>query len=634
MIKSRFLKEIKGYFSIFITFIILMIIFAHNLSFSVTCESQIGNGRTTLDHCELNNIKIGEEDADGNIPITCGLKENIGKGQRDSDHLEYDPYTSPDYFYDTKNTYCLIWGLTMSIAYSTAAQIANEACDRAADPVTSEAEDQVSRFKIVQKIKDFKKKIDELKAKINKAVAMVSKTADILGSIAGSSAASALTDPFIAIQIELGIDLAKLGFNIAYNTNAVIDSAGLLGVPELTACLIGAGSLTAGAFAELMVSTAAIWGAANDTIEYIDLCGKDWETLVYTKNDLERFNNDFSKMYPQKGPFANSYKYKLDKCLKYGETEAEKEFGIDCNEVSRGNGGYCDLGDAECKNIKITTRSLKNRLYRETLYNGKEFAIDKEYFDSTCRDPRLPENKGFSGDEQRYYFRGNDAANYACSRFIYKNQGCVSNDKEITTEDLMSDPSKVSECRQEFEKAYNCCKNRAALGVCIYNTKDEEEDGDYGRTPDYNCMTLRGLGVDDDNISCRVGFDGGIVAPEFVAFTSPNDSTRICVQNVDQCPYSYNLQYGTSVKQEYCYGDTSCSIEMCESIEDEEEKKECQNRIHEDQKVIWDGKRPTPAYGKVKNFCYYNRHCTDIGDIGGSILEQMSTNKFLPLERK
>ena len=128
MIKSRFLKEIKGYFSIFITFIILMIIFAHNLSFSVTCESQIGNGRTTLDHCELNN-KIGEEDADGNMPITCGLKENIGKGQRDSDHLEYDPYTSPDYFYDTKNTYCLIWGLTMSIAYSTAAQIANEACD-------------------------------------------------------------------------------------------------------------------------------------------------------------------------------------------------------------------------------------------------------------------------------------------------------------------------------------------------------------------------------------------------------------------------------------------------------------------------------------------------------------------------
>lgn len=640
--KKYFFKELKDYFSIFASFAFMIMLFSDNMAFATSC-AEIYDGsniRGTLDHCKTTEVNYSNDtntfDIDGNKPAECSNTD-----------LTYNPYTSPDYYYDSSNKYCLLWGIAISIAYAAASIAANIACNRFTPYVGVNPDDLANKAK---KIATITKKILGLKSLFS---ALKSAKSVIVGA-AGSVAVSVLTDPIIMLQIEFGLDALVLGFYTTWNTGQCIywttqasATAGLDPTADAnagTACTMA--GLCAGALAVLAaVSQSLIWGttygiynSANGEVNKIKLCGYDWESKVFIGTDIEEYSKNTSQLYPQTSSFANSYSYKLEKCFKYGKVGA-LDYQVDCSDVT-GDSGYCELGSL-CDNISIQSRTFKNRLYREMLYNGKEFKISTKYGSGQCIDPRPENQKGFKGVEQRYYFRGTNSAQYACKRFKYKNQGCILADgTAISAIDAAADETKSSLCKQAFEDAYNCCKSRAALGVCIYDTT---VDIDSGRNTDHDAMCLRNLNSDDSVESCSIDTgktsikieigDYGIIygQPEFIAFQSQEDSTMICIRNVNYCPYSYNVGGGTAIEDLYCNGDYSCTGAKPAADIDSDSRYLIPSE--EDKEKIWDStknKTPTNAYGETKNYCTYNSHCTEIGSAGDSDFEEMTDNKFLP----
>lgn len=632
MSKKYFFKELKDYCSIFASFAFVVMLFSNNMAFATSCSEiyEGSNIRGTLDHCKTMEVDYladaNKVDVDGNQPAECNATD-----------LTYDPYTSPDYYYDSSNKYCLIWGIGISIAYATASIAANIVCNKFTEVVGVSPSDMAEKTKkiavITKKILGFKSVLQTIK----------SAKSVITGALGGVSA-NILTDPIITLQIELALDSAVLGFYAAYDAAKCTYWSGLAAIPPVnpvaaanaTAACTMAG-LCAGALATLVAltesiifgSTGDIYRSANGEINKIKLCGYDWEGKAFTGTDIEEYSSNTNELYPQTGFFANSYSYKLKKCFKYGSTKALSDYKVDCSDVA-GESGYCELDDSLCSDITIQSRSVKNRLYREILYNGKEFKISTTYGSGQCIDPRPESQKGFKGVEQRYYFRGSNAAQYACKRFKYKNQGCILDDgTEISAEDK----SRSSECKLAFENAYNCCKSRAALGICVYDTT---VDIDEEREASHDTMCLKTLDSSDSVDSCEIdtGYVGLYGQPEFVAFPSEEDSMMICIRNVNYCPYSYNVAGGTAIEDLYCNGDYSCTGAKPEAEIDSENRFLTPSK--EDKDKIWSDiqtKTPTNAYGETKNYCTYNSHCTEVGDTGDtgdSDFEDMTDNKFLP----
>ena len=195
---------------------------------------------------------------------------------------------------------------------------------------------------------------------------------------------------------------------------------------------------------------------ADQAFGKLALCGDEW--LTYGSTDLEAYvknsnirdirldiiNNALNssgndrKSFPSKGSYFGAYKYALDKCFK----DKSADF---CNKIF------------STKNI--TTDTIDNyantyyKQYREFLYGGVEYA---NTFTSSCVDPR-PERKYYKGvgkgdtKSQLYYFKGTDAANFACDRFLEKS----------TT---------------EYMKAYECCLEASQNTICIRSREEGRGD--------------------------------------------------------------------------------------------------------------------------------------------------------------
>lgn len=594
-------NRLKPYFSILIYFIFLVLLFNNNMAFATSC-SEIDE-RASLDYCRNTSFDIGNVDMDGNKPIT---KNNIGFNT-------FNPYTNPEYFYDKRNKYCLMWSIGISLSYSAFSISASLMCNRAGGTDSAEKGAKISKIRKVIKT-------------LNKARKILGKTRGFVVDAAIGTVAGVFTDPIITLQIELALDMIPIGWNITLNSFTCASSAGTSGCVELGLCVAASSILSTVVNGLIFTTTGTLYALAEDQINKVKLCGYDWENYVYTKYDLENYSDE--EIYPQKGAFSNSYSYKLDKCFKYGEVKAKSDYGVDCSEVTK---DYCDLGDKQCEKISISSKDIRNRLYRETLNKGKEFKISTDYFSEKCIDPRPEWQKGFSGLEQRYYFRGSESAHYLCNRFKFYNQGCVLENETIEANEL-NEPTKKAKCKQAFEEAYSCCKNRAALGVCMYNVEDNDS---YGRDTENNTMCLRQLNANDSVEECEVK-TSGITDPKFIAFTPEDNVGKICVQNTNFCPYSYNLDGGTIAKDEFCEGDYSCSYSTCDLkySGDEDKKRECENKMFDEIEKIWhiegNSKIPTPSYGQIKNFLSYNAHCTDIGDVGKIGFVDMPENKYFP----
>lgn len=603
MNKRYFYSELKSYFSIFIYFIFLILMFSNNMIFATTCD-QIDE-RTTLDHCRNDNFSVLNVDKDKNVPIK---RDNIK-------FSTFNPYKNPEYFYDKKNKYCWIWGATVTATYTAASIAATTICHTA----TSVYEDTLKETELGLRIKNIKT-----------VITILEKVKAYSVKAATGIAASLLTDPIITLQGELILDTATIAWKLAQNIAACSSQTNPAACGLIAPCVAAEITLVATLEGAIFGSTGILYTLAENNINKVKVCGYDWENYVYTQHDIEEYDCDsknleecknYKKLYPQKGKFSNSYSYKLEKCFRYGEEKAKSDYGVDCSEVTK---KYCDLGETECKKISITSKNIKNRLYREMLYRGKEFKISTKYNNdddkNICIDPRLDSQKGYSGSEQRYYFRGAEGAQYACNRFKYQNQKCVLDGKEYDGE----------KCQQAFESAYNCCINRANLGICLYNVEDEDN---YGRETEYNTMCL---GSSDDNREeCEVK-TSATSNPKFIVINDSDNYGKICAQNTNFCPYSYNVYGGTSIKDEFCDGDYSCSYSTCETkySGDDTAIANCITKMSAEQDIIWSrehGKKvPTSAYGQAKNFLSYNAHCVDIGDMGKDPFQDMPDNKYLP----
>ena len=694
MNRNKFVKELRDYFSIFTSFLIIFVLFSNNMSFAAaSCADIDSDGITKREHCRdygERPFTIGGEDLDGNRPITC---RNVS--------LEYDPFTSDDYYYEQGNRLCLAWALGISISYSVLSIAAGYGCTVNGAP-TGVAQTAQKAAKL---------------AKLKNVLKIIGKAGSNVVEGATSAASSALlSDPVVSLEFEFGIDAIVIGGKLIWNTGACAGSFGLNAVAcgAAGACAGFLAGLTAASQSLIFGTTGGLYNTAKEQINKVKVCGDDWNSYAYTEYDMKEPKNEW---YPQYGSFSNSYSYKvnkivkgeyscvgylkddnggknnvelttaanncdescksevnncminqrktngtinLDKCLTASSTctsyckgyfakcEPIIDLLNDSDGVCKDNNGSTYSRDNEkdlfkCKGVKSNYKNSRNKFYRESIYKGKEFKIAVKYNDSSdCIDPRLDSQKGYAGLEQRYYFRGKEAAQYACNRFKYTYNGCrLSDGTVITREEAAADPTKDLKCRQAFQDANTCCQNRRALGICIYNSSGKKSDRDN------NALCMRNLDSTKRSDECSLD-TGSINNPTFMAHQGVVDSTQICVSNTNYCPYAYNVAGGTELQELYCAGDNNCTDCVDEEGNKDDKwqgttkyrdkkgriKKEYRYTIPlcSDRDAIWKKnkyKYPTAAYGNVKNFCRYRAHCTEIGDSDYEFAN-MTSNKFLP----
>lgn len=465
----------------------------------------------------------------------------------------------------------------------------------------------------------------------------------------------------------------------------------------------------------------------NRIINNVKLCGYDWNNYIYKNKDIQN-NKNTTIWYPSFGAYSNSYKYNLEKifnnvlsCYDYININRDdgiitlRDNALDCLSSSDKlnsslcldfkdtcfpllamytDNRYCELGS--CDTMRESARNFKNRFYREYFYDGKEFSIpvhanviDSTYDDITfpiddyklnyvynsgsgCFDPRLDSDKGYTGLEQRYYFKGNEAANYACDRFKYNGQACV----DATGKKTYNENSK--ECAALYNLAKKCCENRRNGGVCIYtpyifslavgaSLSDNENiyktifngveydyifssDGDIRNENNVTLCSIYNKNIGSNICELNFGRNKTILFQayygqlnensEIIDFSS-STTNKICVRTANLYPYNFNLLNGTEIKDLYCDGYyTLCNNPNNETI-DPINFLSWDIHYKNDYNKIWttnteDGSLiQTNAYGKTKNIYTFNVHCVESSnepvDILASTTKQIGNNKFMPL---
>lgn len=424
----------------------------------------------------------------------------------------------------------------------------------------------------------------------------------------------------------------------------------------------------------------------NEFRDVVKLCGYDWNTYAISSNTIN--NNHKTKWYPDFGIFSNSYEYKLLKifdgsydcsdyftmsngqviikediaksCLKNG-TELDdsskcSKFRDKCFPVVTMliNSRFCDA--SYCASVNISSRNQKNRFYREMMYDGEEFIIprnanyidrvydniiinDKQIYSYTdgCFDPRIEGEKGFAGNEQRYYFRGTKGANYACERFNYRGNPCLdAHGRQY--------PRNSEECEALFNVAKTCCERRSSGGVCIYApdkliknqyyyTKIDGVNYDFTMNKDNSVSRSHGItfcsnaDVANGSNICSLNIKGidnvyyevyeGLLNEGSKYINDGENSRKLCVRTINLFPYNFNLSYGTEIKDLYCDGDYIKCANPFNRQSDWSNYKRWDLAYGNDNLKIWknssdtENKKYTPFYANVKNFCEYNMHCVD-----------------------
>ncbi|MDR2778275.1 MAG: type IV secretion system protein [Rickettsiales bacterium] len=185
------------------------------------------------------------------------------------------------------------------------------------------------------------------------------------------------------------------------------------------------------------------YSRAVSLFDSLQLCGDNWLTygdveletkiLESTSSDKRISLAQIKENFPTRSSFFGSYSYELDQCFTYREIDfCRKAFN------------KSDMTDEQLDRYA----SYLYRPYREFMYGGIEFANT----DDNCKDPR-PERPSYIGTNssdsksQLYYFRGTDAANFACERFAVKSA-------------------------KEYRDAYKCCLEASQKLICVQNIEN------------------------------------------------------------------------------------------------------------------------------------------------------------------
>ena len=322
---------------------------------------------------------------------------------------------------------------------------------------------------------------------------------------------------------------------------------------------------------------------AKTAMKSVNFCGWDW--LSYTPTSDGK--------YYTRGAFPYSrYKAVYD-CINNTKNNSE------CYRITE---TVCEGDRSFCNGITKNSRNVRNKIYREFLYSGKEYessimernissslsdnrsrAITYDY--DYCIDPRLPEDKGYYSMMQRYYMKGNEKANFACNRFIYDGQsGCVLPKKAIDDTDInsFSSSDKISgnyfiirpsntdlynkynsKCKEAFSEARKCCKYRSQHLFCLENKEIKDSSNfcfsnvvdSYGSSSlNINNLTdyLANMDRDSSKVTCEVASNDDIYDMYYFEGTKKTNTNYVCVFSDKLCPYNFKLNAGLNYRASYC----------------------------------------------------------------------------------
>jgi hypothetical protein len=326
---------------------------------------------------------------------------------------------------------------------------------------------------------------------------------------------------------------------------------------------------------------------AKDAIKKYTFCGYNW--LSYTKTD--------DKKYWKRGMYDHSYYKTVSDCIR-GELGScvITDNNVACNEPN----------DSKfCKGITPTSADIKNKIFREFIYGGKEYTAGKvevnikdddnrkaaiTYHSESCIDPRLPETKGYRDVMQRYYMKGNEKANFACTRFFYdRTSGCMLRDVDVDSADrvnleaisagntpyyIIPDTDKTlinkysKKCDDSFREARECCRHRSKHLVCLENKTNGTStfcmsnviDGERDNTENLNMIHyIRNLNSDLNKATCEI---------EGVTFeaSKKKGTEHVCVFSHGFCPYNFKLNAGLNYRASYCDANYFANYEDPSSI--------------------------------------------------------------------
>jgi hypothetical protein len=458
---------------------------------------------------------------------------------------------------------------------------------------------------------------------------------------------------------------ATIAMFVSCITMMIVSKITALSLPKRIAIIMGISATVQ--FAKEIFKSAQ-FAAASQVFVKLSLCGDNWFT--YGSSGLEenlvkesRSNtgitlNNIRLNFPLRGSFSGSYSYNLSQCFKIRDMAA-------CEKI---------FSETTMTTEDVDSRSsLVYKEYREFVYDGIEFAYDG------CSDPR-EERKSYASTpdqtSQLYYFRGNEAAHFACERFMVKGSPeyreaykccldasqkliCIYNDEKIDGKDgkhvMCNKDDSPGKCQiattVEFDfsdmAGFNsvnttACDNLKAqtvdnASVCSGESKDTASCS--SATKEYNTMCGEGIGTLRHPIENIEGIAhvisgskptiGKTVKLKIVQ--SKFDPTKYCVETYSFCPYDFRLMggsetYGTEFSSSY---ESGFKVKLKKGTEEYEQDTKMTDIVRENKKnnctFDEDGNRHcmgpcyasdsgeiSACYNRPSNFCQLDRHCVRI----------------------
>lgn len=523
--------------------------------------------------CDVSNLNIGSEERMADfrrLGLTAGNIQNSVEHNTSSTTAG----TKCSYSYSNVNLQCIIENSLPIVIEGELGKIANTVvCLN------------------LKSLKDVKKNIEQAKSKVKLFKSVLSLTTKV-GTIGVSLASSLFLEPLF--------DMDPVSAKYYYGLSGVImgieNLIGSFNIPCLITALINVISVVDVAMpATIDITSAAFYDRAKTSMENIKFCGHNWYNYNQTKDGSYYEKGSFGEI--ASGEYKGSYSKCVSLCAggetlscysclkKFNKVDSNSEVDVIIkNDILDG----LDVVDGNLKveEFNATTNTVWNKIFREYVYGGVEYA-DSSPINLSCYDPRKSTKKGFYSVKQRYYMRGNDKANYACNRFMYSGNGCVLPESEIDENDrqkfvsykiggqnfyeVVNDANYDLKCINYFSLAYECCSNRTKRFVCLTNTSNEGEvetkfckanleQEQFQRS--LNLVSIIGLSSaeseNEGNKSSQLGIDYGICsfkvgsAKVNMLAVKKSGNNYACVVSDNLCPYNFKLNAGLNYRSSYC----------------------------------------------------------------------------------
>jgi type IV secretory pathway VirB6-like protein len=323
-------------------------------------------------------------------------------------------------------------------------------------------------------------------------------------STTGLSAAIEAGNVIPGIGPQSLITQGLMGVNCSTAIAQCVSTAGAT-CPAVAPCC-GALALYTGILTASVLELSIIFAIADSFFKETQICGWRWrgwekETISSTEE-----NQRGQKWQKSKGPYR--------KCI-------ENIFTPNLHKTTSETGKVAALtscGDP----TQRSTKSLKNKSWREYVYGGMEY---EDNGSNACPNPASwttdEKNKllGYDTNNQRYYFSGSgegSAPNFACYRFLQK----TANDPDGSI----------------ARYSYDCCVNRSQETLCVEQRP-------------VICLDL--IGENSCNNPkykfCQADSKCDIEGVVFETFYGKKNTSYLCAQSYSVCPYNQTVAGGTEI---------------------------------------------------------------------------------------